>query len=172
MPTWVTRFCRDMGPSAQRRFETLGTIWRCSDKPRDAWVLGATNERARRIAFAVRSRRKHLGVTQQALARMAGSGLVFVYNIEHGKTFLRFEKLLDVLGVLGLDLVVAATVLVRGAQKAADRWSWAMGPTKPFPKRHELCGEPAPKAGANRSGDIAGGASNGSRPAERREAAG
>jgi y4mF family transcriptional regulator len=74
-----------------------------------------TNERllrravaARRIAEAVRQRRKRLGVTQQALAQMAGCGLVFVYNIEHGKPSLRFDKLLDVLDVLGLELVVTA----------------------------------------------------------------
>ena len=74
-----------------------------------------TNERlrrralaAKRIAEAVRQRRKRLGVTQQALAQMAGCGLVFVYNIEHGKPSLRFDKLLDVLNVLGLELVVTA----------------------------------------------------------------
>jgi HTH-type transcriptional regulator/antitoxin HipB len=63
---------------------------------------------ARRIGTAVRERRKRLGVTQQALAQMAGCGLVFVYNIEHGKPSLRFDKLLDVLDVLGLEIVVAA----------------------------------------------------------------
>lgn len=63
---------------------------------------------ARRIALLVRQHRKRLGVTQQALARMAGCGLVFVYNIEHGKPSLRLDKLLDVLEVLGLELVVTA----------------------------------------------------------------
>jgi y4mF family transcriptional regulator len=74
-----------------------------------------TNERARRqelaaqrIALAVRQCRKRLGVTQQALAQMAGCGLVFVYNLEHGKPSLRFDKLLDVLGVLGLEIVVTS----------------------------------------------------------------
>jgi HTH-type transcriptional regulator / antitoxin HipB len=61
---------------------------------------------ANRIAFAVRKRRKTLGITQQMLAQRAGCGLVFVYNIEHGKPSLRFDKLLDVLDVLGLKLVV------------------------------------------------------------------
>jgi HTH-type transcriptional regulator / antitoxin HipB len=78
-------------------------------------AIDATSDRARRqetaamrIAIAVRQRRKRLGVTQQALAKMAGCGLVFVYNIEHGKPSLRFDKLLDVLDVLGLELVVSA----------------------------------------------------------------
>lgn len=60
----------------------------------------------KRIAIAVRQRRKRLGVTQQALAKMAGCGLVFVYNLERAKPSLRFDKLLDVLDVLGLELVV------------------------------------------------------------------
>ena len=74
----------------------------------------ASFERARRqartierIAVAVRRRRKQLGVTQHALAKMAGCGLVFVYNLEHGKPSLRFDKLLQVLDVLGLELIVA-----------------------------------------------------------------
>lgn len=49
-----------------------------------------------------------MGITQQVLAQRAGCGLVFVYNIEHGKPSLRFDKLLDVLDVLGLELVVQA----------------------------------------------------------------
>jgi HTH-type transcriptional regulator / antitoxin HipB len=61
----------------------------------------------RRLAVAVRTRRKRLGVTQQALARMAGCGLVFIYNIEQGKPSLRLDKLLAVLGVLGLELTIA-----------------------------------------------------------------
>ena len=75
-----------------------------------------TNERSRRqetaaqrIALAVKQRRKRLGVTQQALAKMAGCGLVFVYSIEHGKPSLRLDKLLDVLEVLGLELVVTSS---------------------------------------------------------------
>jgi y4mF family transcriptional regulator len=74
-----------------------------------------TSDRSRRhesaaqhIALLVRQRRKRLGVTQQALAHMAGCGPVFVYNIEHGKPSLRLDKLLDVLDVLGLELVVTA----------------------------------------------------------------
>lgn len=61
----------------------------------------------RRLAVAVRQRRKLLGVTQQALARMAGCGLVFIYSIEQGKSSLRLDKLLAVLGVLGLELTIA-----------------------------------------------------------------
>lgn len=59
-----------------------------------------------RLGIAVRKRRKLLGLTQEALARAAGCGLVFVYNLERGKPSLRLDKLLDILHVLGMDIVV------------------------------------------------------------------
>ncbi len=59
-----------------------------------------------RLGAAVRKRRKLLGFTQEALARAAGCGLVFVYNLERGKPSLRLDKLLDILQVLGMDMVV------------------------------------------------------------------
>jgi HTH-type transcriptional regulator / antitoxin HipB len=60
-----------------------------------------------KLGIVVRKRRKALQITQQELARLAGCGLVFVYNLERGKTSLRFDKLLDVLGVLGLEVAIA-----------------------------------------------------------------
>jgi len=62
----------------------------------------------RDLAAAVRARRKALGVTQIELARLAGCGPVFVYALESGKKTLRLDKLLDVLEVLGLEIVVRA----------------------------------------------------------------
>jgi len=62
---------------------------------------------ARRLAAAVRGRRKRLGVTQIELARLAGCGPVFIYDVEAGKPTLRLDKLLSVLDVLGLELVLA-----------------------------------------------------------------
>jgi HTH-type transcriptional regulator/antitoxin HipB len=64
-------------------------------------------EPVRALARAVRERRKSLGVTQIELARLARCGPVFVYDVESGKTTLRLDKLLDVLHVLGLELVLA-----------------------------------------------------------------
>jgi len=58
------------------------------------------------LATAVRQRRKALDVTQIELARLAGCGPVFVYDLESAKTTLRLDKLLDVLEVLGLELVL------------------------------------------------------------------
>jgi HTH-type transcriptional regulator / antitoxin HipB len=59
-----------------------------------------------RLGTAVKARRKLLGLTQEALARRAGCGMVFVYNLERGKPSLRLDKLLDILHVLGMDIVV------------------------------------------------------------------
>ena len=58
------------------------------------------------LARMIRARRKVLRLTQVDLSRLAGCGPDFVYDLEAGKTTLRFDKLLDVLGVLGLELVV------------------------------------------------------------------
>ena len=60
------------------------------------------------LAEAVRARRKALGVTQIELAELAGCGPVFIYDLEAGKPTLRLDKLLDVLDVLGLEIVVRA----------------------------------------------------------------
>ncbi len=56
------------------------------------------------LARVVRARRKALGVSQVELARIAGVGPVFVYDVEAGKSTLRLDKLLE---VLGLELVLA-----------------------------------------------------------------
>lgn len=61
---------------------------------------------AQPLADAVRRRRKELGVTQIELAALAGCGPVFIYDLESAKTTLRLDKLLDVLDVLGLELVL------------------------------------------------------------------
>ena len=58
------------------------------------------------LAFAVRARRRALRLTQAQLARLAGCGTAFLYDVESGKPSLRLDKLLDVLATLGLQLVV------------------------------------------------------------------
>lgn len=56
------------------------------------------------LGRALRRRRKELGLTQAALARFAGCGLAFLYELESGKATVRLDKLLAVLQVLGLTL--------------------------------------------------------------------
>lgn len=57
-----------------------------------------------RLASAVRKRRKSLGLTQAQLGQFAGCGALFIHELELGKATVRFNKLLDVLKVLGLEL--------------------------------------------------------------------
>ena len=68
------------------------------------------NQRARdgvsALATAVRRRRKALRLTQEELARYAGCGLAFLYQLENAKATVRLDKVLDVLEVLGLGLRV------------------------------------------------------------------
>lgn len=62
---------------------------------------------ARRLGTAVRRRRRSLGLTQEQLARFAGCGLAFLYELERGKPSVRLDKVIDVLVVLGLELRLA-----------------------------------------------------------------
>lgn len=60
------------------------------------------------LARIVRGRREELGLRQSELADLAGCSERFIHTIEHGKSSLRMDKVLDVLEVLGLDLLVAS----------------------------------------------------------------
>lgn len=62
------------------------------------------------LATAIRHRRRDLGLDQVELAELAGCSTRFVHSVEAGKATLRFDKLLDLLRVLGLSLrLVRAT---------------------------------------------------------------
>lgn len=63
-------------------------------------------EPVRQMAAAVRAQRKALRLTQIALSHLAGCGPDFVYDVEAGKPTLRLDKLLELLRVLGLELVL------------------------------------------------------------------
>jgi HTH-type transcriptional regulator/antitoxin HipB len=53
-----------------------------------------------------RRRRVELGLRQEELAALAGVSTRFVHTLEQGKPTLRLDKVLAVLGQLGLDLVL------------------------------------------------------------------
>jgi y4mF family transcriptional regulator len=55
---------------------------------------------------AVRRRRLELGLRQDELAALAGVSPRFVHTLEQSKPTVRLDKMLAVLGQLGLDLVV------------------------------------------------------------------
>lgn len=59
-----------------------------------------------RLGTAVLARRRALQLSQAELAALAGVGLAFLYELEHGKATLRIDKVLAVLAVLGLELHV------------------------------------------------------------------
>jgi HTH-type transcriptional regulator/antitoxin HipB len=54
----------------------------------------------------VRRRRLELGLHQDELAALAGVSTRFVHTLEQGKPTVRLDKVLAVLGQLGLDLVL------------------------------------------------------------------
>lgn len=58
----------------------------------------------RDMASAIRKRRKALGLTQEQLSRFADCGVAYLYLLETGKPTVRLDKLVSVLGALGLQL--------------------------------------------------------------------
>ncbi len=54
----------------------------------------------------VRNRREALGLRQAELAELAGCSTRFLHTLENGKPTLRLDKVLDVLEVVGLDLML------------------------------------------------------------------
>lgn len=59
---------------------------------------------AKQIGEAVKSTRKHMGVTQKDLALTSGTGLRFIIELEQGKPTCQLEKTLTVLNTLGIKL--------------------------------------------------------------------
>jgi y4mF family transcriptional regulator len=58
------------------------------------------------LAAEVRRRRLELGLHQDELAAFAGVSTRFVHTLEQGKPTVQLDKMLAVLGQLGLDLVL------------------------------------------------------------------
>lgn len=58
----------------------------------------------KKIGDLIKKRRETLGLTQQQLGDLSGCGVAYVYLLERGKPRIRLDKLLGVLGVLGLQL--------------------------------------------------------------------
>jgi HTH-type transcriptional regulator/antitoxin HipB len=54
----------------------------------------------------VRRRLLELGLRQDELAALAAASTRFVHTLEHGKPTLRLDKVLAVLGQVGLDLTL------------------------------------------------------------------
>ena len=56
------------------------------------------------IGSLVHYYRKHSGLSQQELARLAGVGKTVIYDIEKGKESIRFNTLLKVFDVLNIHM--------------------------------------------------------------------
>jgi HTH-type transcriptional regulator / antitoxin HipB len=81
-------------------------IWRTVDSKGKLRVMHDRANRSVTWAEAIRRRRLELGLHQDELAALAGVSIRFVHTLEQGKPTLRLDKILAVLGQLGLDLVV------------------------------------------------------------------
>ena len=72
-------------------------------------TMGDMHDRAREAAVwgeDLRRRRLELGLHQDELAALAGVSTRFVHTLEQSKPTVRLDKVLAVLGQLGLDLVL------------------------------------------------------------------
>ena len=60
------------------------------------------------LGAIIRDRRKQLALTQLDLAGLSNSGNRFIVEVENGKPTVQFQKVLDLVQLLGLELVVRA----------------------------------------------------------------
>ena len=60
------------------------------------------------LGTVIRERRKQLALTQLDLAGLSNSGNRFIVEVENGKPSVRLQKVLDLVDLLGLELVVRA----------------------------------------------------------------
>lgn len=117
--------------------------------PGDRMDAKVAADRLAALAAALRARRKLLRLTQIDLSRLAGCGPDFVYDVEAGKPTLRLDKLLDLLEVLGLELVLAPGKLT--LRVAAE-----LLPAQPVERRRRVAGARRPPAALPRGGKRSG----------------
>jgi HTH-type transcriptional regulator/antitoxin HipB len=60
------------------------------------------------LGVIVRERRKELDLTQIDLAGVGGTGNRFIVDLESGKPTLQLQKTLDVMALLGLEVIIRA----------------------------------------------------------------
>ena len=63
---------------------------------------------AAELGAEIRRKRKELGYTQSFLAEYAGISTSFLSDLENGKETIQINKLMKVVGLLGMDLYVAS----------------------------------------------------------------
>lgn len=63
------------------------------------------------IGDIIRFHRKKSGLTQKALADIAGVGKTVVFDIENGKSSVRFDNILKVTGVLNIKITYTGPLM-------------------------------------------------------------
>ncbi len=61
---------------------------------------------SKEIGLMIKKRRKSVKVTQRALAAASGCGLKFIIELEQGKPTCQLQKVMTVLGMLGLRIII------------------------------------------------------------------
>ena len=67
----------------------------------------------------IKQHRKLCGLSQLALAKVAGVGKTLIFDLEHGKETVQLDTLKKVLAVLNIQLKLSSPVLERMAKQAA-----------------------------------------------------
>ena len=70
----------------------------------------------------IRETRKSKGLTQEQLSGISGCSLVFIYNVENGKSTLRFDKLIILLHTLGLQIKIEQGQSKIAIDNKAEQW--------------------------------------------------
>lgn len=63
------------------------------------------------LASIVLEHRKHSGLTQLELAKLAGVGKTVIFDIEHGKETIKFSTLLKILDVLNIKVSFESPII-------------------------------------------------------------
>lgn len=67
----------------------------------------------------IKQHRKLCGLSQVALAKVAGVGKTLIFDLEHGKETVQLDTLKKVLAVLNIQLKLSSPVLERMTKQAA-----------------------------------------------------
>ena len=61
---------------------------------------------AKSLGKAIRDRRKELNYTQTYLSEFTGFSVSFISDLERGKPTVELEKTLEIINILGLDILI------------------------------------------------------------------
>lgn len=75
------------------------------------------------IGDIIRFHRKKSGLTQKALADIAGVGKTVVFDIENGKNSVRFDNILKVAGVLNIKITYTGPLMKQYLKEALNEES-------------------------------------------------